>query len=83
MVSIFYELFKSSKEKSNSHIQFATKKDLTIINKYFNKILDKLEFQTKEKKQTQKKVWKRIFGKSLLTKREAFSVMGYFRKLLK
>jgi len=80
---ILYELFKTKKEKSNTHIQFAAKKDLEIINKYFIKILNKLDFRTKEKKETQKKVWKRIFGKALLTKREAFSVMGLFRKLLK
>ena len=80
---IFYELFKTKKEKSNIHIQFADKKDLEIVNKYFIKILNKLDFRTKEKKDTQKKVWKRIFGKALLTKREAFSVMGLFRKLLK
>ena len=80
---ILYELFKTKKEKSNTHIQFAAKKDLEIINKYFIKVLNRLDFQTKEKKQTQKKVWKRIFGKALLTKREAFSVMGFFRKLLK
>lgn len=80
---ILYELFKTKKEKSNTHIQFAAKKDLEIVNKYFIKVLNKLDFQTKEKKETQKKVWKRIFGKALLTKREAFSVMGFFRKLLK
>ena len=48
-----------------------------------NKVLDKLEFSTKEKKDTQKKVWKRVIGKAMLTKREAFSVMGFLRKLIK
>jgi len=81
---LLYEIFKKiNSEKSNSHINFATKKDKEIILKYFNKILNKIEFSTKEKKETQKKVWKRIFGKALLTKREAFSVMGLFRKLVK
>ena len=80
---ILYELFKTKKEKSTSHISFATKKEKKVILDYLNKILNRLEFKTKEKKQTQKKVWKRIFGKALLTKREAFSVMGLFRKLLK
>jgi len=80
---ILYELFKSKKEKSTSHINFATKKEKEIILNYLNKVLNKLEFKTKEKKETQKKVWKRIIGKALLTKREAFSVMGFFRKLVK
>lgn len=80
---ILYEIYKKLGEnKSNSHINFATKKELDIINQYFRKILNKVKFTTKEKKVTQKKVWKRIFGKAMLTKREAFSVMGLFRKLI-
>lgn len=83
-IIIFYELFqKLSEKKSNSHINYATKKEKQIIQKLFNKLLNKTDFETKEKKDTQKKVWKRIFGKSMLTKREAFSVMGLFRKLIK
>ena len=81
---ILYELFKKiSNEKSNSHINFATKKEKDIILKYINNVLDKIEFSTKEKKDTQKKVWKRVIGKAMLTKREAFTVMGFFSKLKK
>ena len=81
---ILYEIFKKLDEnKSNAHIKFADKKDREIIMNYLHKVLNKVEFSTKEKKETQKKVWKRIFGKALLTKREAFSVMGLFRKLIK
>ena len=79
---MLYEIFKKiSNEKSDSHINFATKKDKEIIMKYINNVLDKMEFPTKEKKETQKKVWKRVIGKAMLTKREAFSVMGFLRKL--
>ena len=79
---MLYELFKNiNDEKSNSNIIFAAKKDKEVIMKYINAVLDKMEFQTKEKKETQKKVWKRVIGKALLTKREAFSVMGFLRKL--
>ena len=81
---ILYELFKNSgNEKSNSHINFANKDEKEIIVKYFNKALDKMEFSTKEKKETQKIVWKRVVGKAMLTKREAFAVMGFLRKLTK
>ncbi|MBI2208251.1 hypothetical protein HYU50_02045 [Candidatus Woesearchaeota archaeon] len=79
---MLYELFKRiNDEKSNSHISFATKKDKEIIMKYINHVLNKMEFPTKEKKETQRKVWKRVIGKAMLTKREAFSVMGFLRKL--
>lgn len=82
-IILFYELFKTRKEKSDSHINFATKKELQVITKLLNKTLDTIKFETKEKKDTQKKVWKKIFGKATLTKKEAFSVMGFLRKLLR
>ncbi len=79
---MLYEIFKKiSDEKSDSHINFATKKDKEIIMKYIINVLNKMDFSTKEKKETQKKVWKRVIGKAMLTKREAFSVMGFLRKL--
>ena len=81
---ILYELFKKiGKDKLNSHINFATKKEKEIILKYVDDVLDKMEFSTKEKKDTQRKVWKRVIGKAMLTKREAFAVMGFFRKMLR
>ena len=81
---ILYEIFKkSSVDKSNSHINFATKKEKEIILKYINQTLNRMEFATKEKKENQKRVWKRIIGKAMPTKREAFVVMGFLRKLIK
>jgi tRNA C32,U32 (ribose-2'-O)-methylase TrmJ len=41
-----------------------------------------MEFATKEKKETQRIVWKRLVGKGTLTKREAFALIGFFKKLL-
>jgi TrmH family RNA methyltransferase len=79
---ILYELFKkSSKIKHESHFLPATKKEREVIMIYLNKILNSMDFQTQSKKETQKKVWKRIIGKALLTKREAFALIGFLRKL--
>jgi len=78
---IFYELFKKNKLKSNSHIITASKKEKDVLDHYISKQLDKMEFSTKEKRDTQKRVWKRIIGKSLMTKRELFAVIGFFKKL--
>jgi TrmH family RNA methyltransferase len=81
---ILYEIFKKfDAEKSNSHINFALKKEKEIILKYINSVLSKMDFSTKEKKDTQKKIWKRVIGKAMLTKREAFAVMGFLRKIKK
>ena len=73
----------NSDEKFFSHKNFETKKEKDVILKYINNVLGKMEFSTKEKKDTQKKVWKRVIGKAMLTKREAFAVMGFLRKLRK
>jgi len=79
---LLYEIFKTiNDDKSNSHINFASKNEKDIILKYINQTLNGMEFATKEKKDTQKKVWKRVIGKAMLTKREAFSIMGFLRKL--
>ena len=74
---IFYELF----EKGESINELACLKDKEVLLNYVNKALAKIKFSTKDKKKTQKIVWKRIIGKSFLTKREAFSLIGFFKKV--
>jgi TrmH family RNA methyltransferase len=81
---IFYELFKNSKSrKIGEQITPASKTDKEQILKMIDNVLDKLRFATKGKKETQKLVWRRIVNKAFLTKREAFAIMGFFRKLIK
>ncbi len=77
---VLYELSKN-KENVASHIQFASEAEKKQLMKMLNKALNKMDFATKEKKQTQIKVWKRMIGKSFLTKREAFALMGFLRKI--
>src|SRR3989344_1789211 len=73
---IFYEIMKyAGTKKSNDHIVFSTKKEKEVALGYVNKILGRLEFSTPEKKDTQKIVWKRMIGKAMLTKREAFALI--------
>lgn len=81
---ILYELFKKlSGDKRTEHIKSVSKREKDQIEKMFIEVLDKMTFSTPEKKETQKIVWKKIFGKSFLTKREAFAVMGFLKKLVK
>ena len=76
---IFYEIFKNN-EKTNT-IAMASGEEKAVLLKMINSSLDKMEFVTKEKRETQRKLWKRLIGKSMLTKREAFGLCGFFRKL--
>ena len=77
---LLYELSKN-KENISSHIIFASEQDKKQLMKMLNKTLNNMDFATKEKKQTQLLVWKRMISKSFLTKRESFALMGFFRKL--
>lgn len=74
---LFYELF--NKEKTINEL--ASLKDKEVLLDNINKTLDKMKFSTSDKKNTQKIVWKRIIGKSFLTKREAFTLIGFFKKV--
>lgn len=76
---IFYEIFKNNENKE--YIAMATGKEKAALLNLINSSLDKMEFSTKEKRETQRKLWVRIVGKSMLTKREAFGLCGFFRKL--
>ena len=79
---VLYELSKKSRvKKVHDHIKFASAVDKKLLLKMIHKKLDDMEFATPEKKQTQKIVWKKMIGKSMLTKREAFALFGFFRKL--
>jgi len=82
---IFYELFKSGAEANNMHEKFApaTQREKEVLLEYLARIIDNMHFATPEKKQTQEILWKRIIGKANLSKREAFALCGFFRKLLK
>ncbi len=77
---IFYELFKC-KESHLSHIKYVTAKEKEILMNFLKEKLNKMRFATEEKKKTQLKVWKRMIGKSFLTKREAMALMGFLKKI--
>ncbi len=77
---ILYELSKN-KENHTKHIIPASKTEKDFVMKSIEEILNKMDFATQEKKETQRLVWKKILGKSFLTKREAFALIGFLKKL--
>ncbi len=79
---ICYELFRASgKPSSASHINFAGKKEKEHLLRTINQALDRMHFTTKEKRETQRRLWKRFVGKGFMTVREVFSMHGFFRKV--
>lgn len=80
---LFYELFKADAiETISSHIIFASQPEKEQIIKYLNQVLDNMDFSTPEKRKTQDVIWKKLIGKSFLTKREAYALIGFFKKMI-
>ena len=79
---ICYELSKHLGKSAESFVPIGAP-EKKQIDKLFTQSFNKFDFKTKEKKQTQKLLWKRIIGKAMLSKRESFAVMGFLRKILK
>jgi tRNA/rRNA methyltransferase len=57
------------------------KVDKEQLLKLLDQALKGMNFSTEGKRETQRMVWKRMISKSLLTRREAFALMGFFKKI--
>lgn len=85
---MLYEIFqavncKRKADASHVSVVYASKKEKEHALKLAGEIMGKLKFSTPEKKETQKKLWRKLIGKSFMTKKEATSLMGFFKKILK
>ena len=79
---VLYELFKNSnKEKIGEKFDLISGKEKKKLLELIDSVVNNLEFGTKDKKKNMKMLWKRLVGKSFLTKREGFTLFGFFRKV--
>lgn len=79
---VLYELFVAAQGKAVAFTPISVK-DKEVLLELIDQALDSLPFETEEKRKTQKLVWHRMVGKSFLTRREAFALMGFFKKVLR
>ena len=80
---LLYELSKRTKlPKVGSHVHHATAEDKAQVLRTLDRAMATLDFQSEEKRETQRKVWRRLLGKSFLTKREAMALIGFLKKLV-
>jgi tRNA/rRNA methyltransferase len=77
---VLYEISKNE-ENISSHVRPALKVEKRIALKMVDQLLKKVKFSTPDKIVTQRKLWKKLIGKSFLGRREAFALLGFFRKL--
>jgi len=80
---ILYELSKESKEaKTGDNIIPCTRRHKDEILKRIDESFVLLDFPSELKEETQRRAWKRTIGKSMITKREAFALLGYFKRMI-
>lgn len=79
---ILYELSKSINDVRSNHV-LASFKEKEVILELLDEIIGGLKFRAPSEKVTQKKVWRRIVGKSMITKRESFALIGLLKKIRK
>jgi TrmH family RNA methyltransferase len=80
---VLYELSKNiSGAKIGDNITPIGEPEKNQIAKMFNQAIGKMKFLTSENRETQRRVWKRIIGKSFMTRRESYAVMGFLRKII-
>ncbi|MBI4149889.1 TrmJ/YjtD family RNA methyltransferase, partial [Candidatus Woesearchaeota archaeon] len=79
---ILYEIFKAfGKEKVGEHIPAASKREKDQIMILLDEAMKKLTIP-ELKQETQRRVWKRMLGRSFLARREAFALMGLLKKVI-
>ncbi len=78
---ILYELTKKESERSLARFAPASSKEKDLILKIMDERMKKMDFKNNDKRQTQLKVWKKMISKSFLSKREAFALLGFLKKI--
>ncbi len=74
---ILYELFK--KKNKRVRIEPAGRVEKKVLEEKFNRIAKRLF--NKERFKIEKQMWKRFVGKATLSKREAFTLLGFLTKV--
>ena len=79
---LLYEIYKekNTKEMMAPYTPISSKEKEQIL-KMLKVAMEKMDFSTAKKKETQIKVWKRMITRSFMTKREAYALMGFLKKI--
>ena len=81
---LFYEISKTSKmKKVGSNFVPASSKEKDVIMGIIGVLLRQMPFHFDSQRTTQRKIWRRLIGKAMLSRREAFAVIGFLKKAAK
>ena len=79
---LLYEIYKKlGTEKMDKKFPKAVIKEKEVIMHVLEEVIAKEAFKSESKRETQRRVWKKLIGKAMLTKREAFALIGFLRKM--
>lgn len=80
---VLYELFVATHEvHSTSHFRLVSGVERDALLKYIDGLIDGMSWSgPPSRKETQKLIWRRVFAKSFLTKREAFGLFGFLKRV--
>ncbi len=80
-----YEIYKTAniKDLDTSKPKQAQKTEVAQLNKLINLTIDNMSFVRTGQDRTLRLVWKKLLSKLMLSRREAFALIGYFKKTLK
>ncbi len=79
---LLYEIYKKlGTEEIQKKFPKAGVKEKEVIMCVLEERLAKESFKSETKRETQRRVWKKLIGKAMLTKREAFALIGFLRKM--
>lgn len=80
---VLYELFRSlNKESHIDHFELANKDEKRVLLELSSQILEHLEFNREQNKDTILLVLNRVITKSFLSKKEITTLLAFFRKIL-
>ena len=79
---VFYEFFKVFKDNKlrEGHV-LASVKEKDVAYEVILSILEDMSFRAESDRETQKVLWRKVLGKSFITKREISSLLGFFRNI--
>ncbi len=79
---LLYELaYAHQAKKLDEHFPLATPRMHDVLLDVLETVITKTPFPKPGMPETQRRLWKRMFGKSFLTRREAQALIGFLRKV--
>ena len=83
---ILYEIFAAQithglENHSMKHLAPPTKPEREQMINLALHAIDSLDFVTPQKYETQRILWRKLLGKTVISRREAYALMGFFRKM--